>query len=57
MCIERLFAADSGDVEVLFSQAMVDLSDNVAVAYREVGMVALKGVTGDTHLYLAHRPH
>jgi class 3 adenylate cyclase len=50
-------AAQAAPGEVLVSRAMVDVSGGVAVAYSEVGAVELKGVSGATQLYLAHRPH
>ena len=41
--------------EVIVSRAVVDASGETAVAFREVGPVELKGVSGATHLYAAQR--
>jgi adenylate cyclase len=42
--------------EVIVSQEVVDASGGAAVAFREVGPVELKGVTGSMRLHAAHRP-
>jgi len=42
--------------EVIVSQAVVDASVGTAVAFREIGPVELKGVSGMMHLYAAARP-
>ena len=39
--------------EVLVSQAVVEASAGAEVAFREIGPVELKGVTGAMHLYAA----
>ena len=41
--------------EVLVSQEVVDASDEPDVAFREIGPVELKGVSGATRLHAAHR--
>jgi adenylate cyclase len=46
--------AQAGDVSV--SQAVVDASAGAAVAFRRIGPVDLKGVTGPTILFAATRP-
>ena len=42
--------------EVLVSQEVVDASGGEAVAFRDIGPVELKGVSGATHLHAASRP-
>jgi adenylate cyclase len=42
--------------EVIVSQEVVDESAGAALAFREVGPVELKGVTGAMHLFAASRP-
>jgi adenylate cyclase len=42
--------------EVIVSRAVVDASDGAPIAFREVGPVELKGVTGAMDLYAAGRP-
>ena len=42
--------------EVLVSQAVADASAGVAVGFRDIGPVELKGVAGTVHLLLAHHP-
>ena len=42
--------------EVLVSQEVVDASGGADVAFREIGPVELKGVSGAMHLHAAHRP-
>ena len=42
--------------EVLVSQEVVDASGGAEVAFREIGPVELKGVSGAIRLYTAHRP-
>jgi class 3 adenylate cyclase len=39
--------------EVLVSQDVVEASDGVDVAFREIGPVELKGVSGAMHLHAA----
>jgi adenylate cyclase len=50
-------AGQAGPGEVLVSQQTADLSAGVGVAFSDAGTVQLKGVSGTTQLYLAHRPH
>ncbi len=42
--------------EVLVSQEVVDASSSTAVAFREIGPVELKGVSGAVRLHAAHPP-
>jgi adenylate cyclase len=42
--------------EVLVSQEVVDAASGAPVAFREIGPVELKGVTGATRLHVAARP-
>jgi class 3 adenylate cyclase len=42
--------------EVLVSQEVVDASGEAELAFREIGPVELKGVSGAVRLYAAHRP-
>jgi adenylate cyclase len=42
--------------EVIVSQAVVDASTGAAVAFRDIGPVELKGVSGAMRLYAASRP-
>jgi adenylate cyclase len=49
-------AAHAQAGEVLVSQAVIDASSGAAVAFRGVGPVELKGVSGAMLLYAAHRP-
>ena len=41
--------------EVLVSQAVVEASAGTEVAFRDIGPVELKGVTGAVHLHAATR--
>lgn len=41
--------------EVLVSQAVVEASEGANVAFREIGPVERKGVSGTVHLRAAHR--
>ena len=40
--------------EVLVSQEVVDTSDLPEIAFREIGPVELKGVSGEMRLHVAH---
>ena len=46
----------AGPGDVFVSQAVIDESTEAAVAFREVGPVELKGVSGTTRLFAASRP-
>ena len=46
----------AGPGEVIVSQEVVDAAAGAAVAFREVGPVELKGVSGAMRLHAAHRP-
>jgi adenylate cyclase len=41
--------------EVLVTQEVVDLAQGTPVAFRDVGPVELKGVSGSLRLHAAHR--
>lgn len=43
-------------VTVIVSQAVVDVSGDAAIAFRDVGPVELKGVAGAMRRYAAIRP-
>ena len=49
-------ADNAGPGEVIVSQAVIHALGAVAVAFREVGPVELKGVSGATRLHAASRP-
>jgi class 3 adenylate cyclase len=40
--------------EVLVSQSVADASDDDGIAFQDIGLVELKGVSGTTHLLRAH---
>jgi adenylate cyclase len=49
-------AAHAQAGEVIVSQAVIDAAGGTELAFREVGLVELKGVSGTMRLYAAYRP-